>query len=216
MIRAYDKVYLEKAQTTLARMLDFAVYDLGYDITEFFDMFINSGIAKKFGRGDFTLIAGKSGVELTYEVIEKSDVVLERVTPRYTVNRSAEFWAGWALAYYQWYTGLDFKEIVKTIPVKNILEMYSPYHEMDIKQFANRLNEIYIANNSTTNLKKMRLNAGLSQSQLAEQSGVPVRTIQQYEQRQKNINNAKVDYLVKISRALHCDIEMLIEWVECD
>ena len=28
MIRAYDKVYLDKARTVLGRMLDFAVYDL--------------------------------------------------------------------------------------------------------------------------------------------------------------------------------------------
>lgn len=36
MIYAYDKVYLEKARTVLARMLDFAVYELKYDITQFF------------------------------------------------------------------------------------------------------------------------------------------------------------------------------------
>lgn len=35
MINAYDKVYLEKARTNLARMLDFAVYDLKYDISDF-------------------------------------------------------------------------------------------------------------------------------------------------------------------------------------
>lgn len=43
MIRAYDKVYLDKARTALGRMLDFAVYDLKYDIAEFFDLFIKSG-----------------------------------------------------------------------------------------------------------------------------------------------------------------------------
>ncbi len=48
MIHAYDKVYLEKARTSLARMLDFAVYDLHYDIKVFFNMFINSGIAARF------------------------------------------------------------------------------------------------------------------------------------------------------------------------
>lgn len=31
MIHAYDKVYLEKARTPLARILDFAIYDLHYD-----------------------------------------------------------------------------------------------------------------------------------------------------------------------------------------
>lgn len=35
MICAYDKVYLEKARTVLARMLDYAVYDLKYDIDDF-------------------------------------------------------------------------------------------------------------------------------------------------------------------------------------
>ena len=35
MICAYDKVYLDKARTALGRMLDFAVYDLAYDIAVF-------------------------------------------------------------------------------------------------------------------------------------------------------------------------------------
>ena len=35
MIHAYDKVYLEKARTALGRMLDFAVYDLKYEIGDF-------------------------------------------------------------------------------------------------------------------------------------------------------------------------------------
>ena len=36
MIHAYDKVYLDKARTALGRMLDFAVYELKYDIEDFF------------------------------------------------------------------------------------------------------------------------------------------------------------------------------------
>ena len=36
MMHAYDKSYLEKARTALGRMLDFAVYDLHYDIEVFF------------------------------------------------------------------------------------------------------------------------------------------------------------------------------------
>ena len=52
MIGAYDKNYLEKARTTLGRMLDFAVYDLKLDIKEFFDRFIISGVANAFENGD--------------------------------------------------------------------------------------------------------------------------------------------------------------------
>lgn len=213
MIHAYDKVYLEKAQSSLARMLDFAVYDLGYDLEVFFNMFISSGIADRFSKGDFTLIVGKSGVELTYEVMNKAEITFERIKPNYSMNRSPEFWAGWVLAYYQWNTGLSFKEIVRNIPIKKILSLYTPYHEMDIRQFVDKMNELYRLQNSITNLKTLRLKAGLSQSQLAEQSGVPVRTIQQYEQRQKNINKAQVEYLVRLSQALYCKISDLIEKV---
>lgn len=36
---AYDKVYLDKARTTLRCMLDFAVYDIDYEITRFLTCF---------------------------------------------------------------------------------------------------------------------------------------------------------------------------------
>ena len=77
MIHAYDKVYLEKARTTLGRMLDFAVCELHCDLTAFFDMFISSGIAALFEDGDFTVIAGKSGVELAYLVCEESSLDIQ-------------------------------------------------------------------------------------------------------------------------------------------
>ena len=52
---------------------------------------------------------------------------------------------------------------------------------------------------------------GLSQKDLAEQSGVPIRTIQQYEQRQKNINKASAEYIVALSKILFCSPEELLE-----
>lgn len=99
MIRAYDKIYLEKARTALGRMLDFAVYDLKYDISEFFRMFITSGVAARFEKGDCTVLAGMSGVEIAYKVLENSGVNVERIKPNYTANRSREYWMGWALSY---------------------------------------------------------------------------------------------------------------------
>ena len=98
MICAYDKVYLDKARVALGRMLDFAVYDLKYDITEFFNLFIKSGVAERFETGDFAVIVGMSGVELAYEVLEQSGVESERIKPTYIASRSEEFWTGWALS----------------------------------------------------------------------------------------------------------------------
>lgn len=214
MIHAYDKVYLDKARTALGRMLDFSVYDLKYDIAEFFGLFIRSGVAALFETGDFSVIVGMSGVELAYEVLEQCGIKGKRIKPNYTVNRSEEFWTGWALAYYQWETSMSFAEIIRYIPVKDIMALYSPYHEMDIRQFVDKMNELYKKSKSETNLKLLRQKANLSQRELAELSGVPVRTIQQYEQRQKNINKAQVEYLVMLAKVLCCGVEDLMEKTE--
>ena len=214
MIHAYDKVYLDKARTALGRMLDFAVYDLKYDIADFFDMFINSGIAARFESGDFTVLVGMSGVELAYEVLDNSGIKCERIKPNYTVSRSEEYWTGWALAYYQWETSLSFTEIVNYIPIKDIMALYTPYHEMDIRQFVDKMNDLYRSAKPETNLKLLRQKAGLSQRELADLSDIPVRTIQQYEQRQKNINKAQAEYLVILSKVLYCNAEDLMEKVD--
>ena len=88
MIRAYDKVYLDKARTVLARMLDFAVWELGYGIDEFFVMFIKTGLAKRFAEGEFTLLVGMSGVELAYKVLEMSGIETKRIKVVYASDRS--------------------------------------------------------------------------------------------------------------------------------
>lgn len=214
MMHAYDKVYLDKARTSLGRMLDFAVYDLKYDIADFFGLFIRSGIAERFGDGDFTVTVGMSGVELAYEVLEHAGISIDRIKPNYTVDRSAEYWAGWALAYYQWATSVTFEEIVRYVPIEDILDLYTPYHEMDIRHFVDKMNAMYRAAKTETNLKMRRLAVGLSQRKLAELSGVPLRTIQQYEQCQKNINHAATEHTAALAKALYCDVEDLIEKIK--
>lgn len=211
MIHAYDQVYLDKARVVLGRMLDFAVYDLNYDITEFFNMFLDSGLAARFEKGDYAVIVGMSGVELAYQVLELTTGNTERIKPTYTVDRSEEYWTGWALAYYQWETALRFEEIVRHVPIAEIVKLYSPYHEMDIRQFCDKMDERYRASKPETNLKTLRTKLGMSQRELAEASGVPLRTIQQYEQRQKNINKAQGEYLIMLAQALCCEVPDLIE-----
>jgi len=211
MTHAYDKCYLDKARTALGRMLDFAVYELHYELEKFWNLFLMSGVAVRFEIGDFTVLVGKSGIELAYEVLDQAGIPIERISPRYTADRSEEYWTGWALAYFQWESALSFSEITKYIPVTQICTLYHPYHEMDIRQFCDEMRRLYRIAKSETNLKLLRKAAGLSQQGLAELSGVSVRTIQQYEQRQKNINKANANHLFMLSRALSCDISFLLE-----
>jgi DNA-binding transcriptional regulator YiaG len=155
-----------------------------------------------------------SGVELAYEVLEQSGISVQRRKSKYAVDRSEEYWVGWALAYYQWETALSFEEITKYIPIREIQALYTPYHEMDIRQFVDHMNQLYRAAKPETNLKLIRQRAELSQRQLSELSSVPVRTIQQYEQRQKSINKAQAEYLVMLAQALCCEVGDLLEKVD--
>ena len=211
MIHAYDKNYVDKAQATLACMLDYAVNDLCYDITDFFDLFISCGIAALFESGNPAIIVGKSGIELAYEILERSGISYNRVSPTPRFDRSAEYWTGWALAYYQWETSMSFASIIRHIPIQTIRALYNPYHEMDIRQFCDRMDQMLRETQPETNVKHLRTRLGLTQRQLAAESGVPLRTIQQYEQRQKNINKAQAEYLLMLASALNCTPMDLIE-----
>lgn len=133
---AYDKIYLEKARTALGRMLDYAVYDCGFELKKFYKFFLQSSLSKQFESGNPSVIAGKSGVEIAREVLWEQCGQTEYKKPRYTMNRSEEYWTGWVLAYYQWYTARSFSEIEERISVEEVCAMYDLYHEMDIRQFA--------------------------------------------------------------------------------
>ena len=81
------------------------------------------------------------------------------------------------MAYYQWETSMPFAEIVHYIPMQDIIALYSPYHEMDIRQFVDKMNALYRAAQPDTNLKRLRKSAGFSQRELAEMSGVTLQKI---------------------------------------
>ena len=209
MIRAYDKNYFEKARVTLGNMLDFAVNTLGIDLVKFWTMFIVSDISKKFAKGDSAVIVGKSGIELAYDVIGNADD--RDLSAASTEDKSPEYWTGWALAYYQWLKNYSFAKIERIISIDLIREMYFPYHEMDIQQFCDRLNEIESNSHNDTNLKRFRKLCGLTQKQLAEETGIPIRTIQQYEQGQKRIDGARTEYTIALSKVLYCSPEELLD-----
>jgi len=207
---AYDSILLNKAQDSLGWMLDYAVNDCGIKLDTYYRFFINSPYADRFGKGESKVLAGMSGIEIAMEVIASATGDDKLPEPSFPSYRSAEFWTGWALAYYQWQKNISFKRITDATPIESINLMYKKYHELDISQFViemDRRREEYL---KTSALKRMRMYAGISQSTLAEETGIPVKTIQQYEQGQKDIRKANVDYMIRLSKALYCSIEDLL------
>ena len=62
-----------------------------------------------------------------------------------------------------------------------------------------------------SNLKRIREAAGLSQSQLAKAATVNIKTIQGYEQGERDINKAQALTLYQIAKVLKVNIEDLLE-----
>lgn len=208
MMYAYDENLLYKAQITLANMLDTAVNTYGYDLKAFYFLFLNSVYCKRFERGEASVVAGMSGTELAYAIIsEKENVDLKDSS--FEVQRSVEYWIGWSLGFYQWYSGKRFKEINEIADMDAFVLMYPKYHEMDIMHLVEHLDSRSKTQKSLK-LKRLRSYAGLSQKELAEKTGIPLRTIQQYEQGQKDLAHSRVDSVIRLSKALYCDVEELV------
>ena len=210
-MRAYDEMYLSGARIALGNMLHFAVYDLQSDLTVFYKMFLNSGIAERFGRGESALTAGCSGAELAYNVIFKTTGQYCSVKPSFSPCKTPEYWAGWALAYYQWYSNVSFAGIEEKVPISEVVSLYAPLHEADILKYVDIMDERMIGSD-VSKLARLRAYAGLTQKLLSEQSGVSVRMIEQYEQGRKDITKASAETILRLSQTLHCNMEDIISF----
>ena len=92
-----------------------------------------------------------------------------------------------------------------------LLQMYPTLHEADISKFVEIAGERVRECFPETQLKYFRTYANYTQQELAHRSGVSLRSIQMYEQRQKDINKARADTIYRLSKVLHCSIEDLLE-----
>jgi len=210
-IRAYSELYLDSAMQILGHAMDFAIVTLNIAPDEFAMSFAVSDASKQFAKGNPSYVAGRSGCELARTVIEETCIsTIEEEDVMY-VDRSPEYWGGWALAFYQWYTAYSFMEILSTVPMSHILKMYPVYHEMDIIKFAEEISRRINATRTKTRLREYRDRVGVSQSQLAVNADVPIRQIQLFEQGQRDINKTSAITLLKLSNALGCRMEDLME-----
>lgn len=213
MTRAYSESYLNDAAENLGDMLAYAVNDCGYDADEFFGWFVMSGLADQFGNGNPKYIAGLSGIELAREVVYQTRGVRPSIEATQDIEKDAAYWAGWALAHYQWFSGLRFADIIRGgLTVSKVKSLYI-LHEADISKFIDAADSMIAStlNAQPTRLKTIRKARGFTQQELSEVSGVTLRMIQLYEQRRNNINEASAASVIRLANALGCQPIDLME-----
>jgi hypothetical protein len=210
-ISKYQEIYLSSAQSALGDAFDYAVNSYHISGDDFVKMFIVSSVSKKMERGEASYLIGKSGIEIVMDIIyeTKGEEVEVFISENY--GRSKEYWIGWAVAYYQLYSDRKYSEIFAVVSFEELGKMYYTLHEADITKFVEIIDIRMKEHFKQTNLKRFRSINRLTQAELAKQSGVSLRSIAMYEQKNKDINKARAEVIYKLSKALRCEMEDLIE-----
>ena len=156
-------------------------------------------------------ILGKSGIETAVDVLVETTGKAPTAKPQANFSRSREYWIGWAVAYYQWFSGRKFSDIFKVLSFEDLQQMYSPLHEADVTKFADIVDAKVREYFADTNLKRIRTLYGCTQAELAKRSNVSLRSIQMYEQRNKDINKASAETVLSLAKVLGCTMEDLLE-----
>ena len=209
---AYNSLYLEDAMNNLGTMLDCAVHAAQCDLLVFYEMFLSSGVASQMEAGNPRYLSGMSGMELMQIVLEKSSDKTLPIMNYVPFDRTPEYWAGWVLAYYQWYSSYSFSFIQRNgLSISTVLSLYPTLHEADLSKFvqtADMLIQTHLSTRKNT-LKTIRKQSHLTQKELADLSGVTLRMIQAYEQGHQDIMKAEARTVFALARMLGCTPEVI-------
>ena len=211
MTHAYQEIYLSNAQALLGDTFDYAINACGVAGDSFIKLFSVSSVSNRIENGEPSYLLGKSGIETAVDVLVETTGKAPTAKPQANFSRSREYWIGWAVAYYQWFSGKKFSDIFKVLSFEDLQQMYSPLHEADVTKFADIVDAKVREYFADTNLKRIRTLYGCTQAELAKRSNVSLRSIQMYEQRNKDINKASAETVLSLAKVLGCTMEDLLE-----
>lgn len=212
-MNAYNECYIYDASSILGEFFDYMTKDMHYKMDEAFELLASSNIGTSFGHGNPKYVAGVSGPELAWKLLyEVFGTWEEPVESTITLNRSLEYWVGWVLAQYQWTKNVSFRYLINHgLTASKVASRYI-LHEADISKFFEFADSVIeeAKTDEEPALKRLRKYYELTQRQLSEKSGVSLRMIQLYEQKQADISKAQVNIVTALAEALSCKVEDLV------
>ena len=210
---AYNECYVYDASSILGEFFDYMTKDMHYKMDEAFELLASSNIGTSFGHGNPKYVTGVSGPELAWKLLyEVFGTWEEPVESTITLNRSLEYWVGWVLAQYQWSRNVSFRYLINHgLTASKVASRYI-LHEADISKFFEFADSVIeeAKTDEEPALKRLRKYYELTQRQLSEKSGVSLRMIQLYEQKQADISKAQVNIVTALAEALSCKVEDLV------
>lgn len=202
---AYSEIYLDEAMRNMGEMFEYGEEACGVEQDLLLRMFVRSGYADRWEKGDPRIICGLSGTELCRRLIE--EILGQRETepvPFVRYDTGESYWRGFVLAYYQWRSYRTFSEILAAIGQKDLQRMYPAYHTASEEKAVDELETLLQRRGGVSRLQMYRKRLGLSQQELSEKSGVNLRTLQEYEVGRKDLRRAAAVTVLSLSKALWC------------
>lgn len=210
---AYSEIYLSDALMNMGEFIEFASENHPESVDEILHSFIISGYASRWDKGDPRVLSGMSGTELYFAVQRACGLACDedkiKALTRYDTGPA--YWCGYILAYFHFRSRHPFSEIINTIDYDYLLSVYPAFHTAsDEKCFVEISRYFNAAYSQTSRLQAYRKMIGMTQRQLAEESGVNLRTLQQYEIGDKDIKKAAAEKVLSLSDVLHVSPEALL------
>ena len=212
----YPEELLPATMSALGKAFDFADKHLPEGLASFYELFVCSDVARTFDGPDAHPDLNGSGIQLVLSVCEGVsseglDLMLMSERRPDKGHRERAKWCGTLLAYHQWDTGATFRAISTYLGIDELFSLFEERGKEPLPQISAHIAQTLAIRTAPTRLHHYRAEAGLTQHGLAAASGVSLRSIQQYEQRKKDINRAQARSVWLLSQALGCSMEDLLE-----
>jgi DNA-binding transcriptional regulator YiaG len=214
MTPAFSELYLDDAMRNLGEMTEYTMLATPeITLDELFKMFVISGYASRFEKGDPAVVSGMSGTELHHRIMDTCYDEYKKWPPALVkFDTEAEYWYGYILAYAQWKLSCRFSDILENVPFERLEKLYPALHTASEDRVVLEIEVMMKPRDlQVSRLQEYRKLFGMSQKELSDLSGVNVRTLQQYEIRDKDINKASSDKILSLSKVLKCRPEDLRE-----
>ena len=210
MTRAYSDLYIQEVMSNLGEMMDYGVHILGEDMEQFYSRFLASRVAGQISCGNPKYLC-MTGIQLATIVAKQTGIEAEEIETAASVL-NPEYWIGGAIAYLQWYFNMSFQTLhTKGVTAGSLAPYYYALRNEDISRTVGVAEEMMGEYDRTHSpLKTARKNAGLTQRELAEKSGVPLRTIRAYEQAHIAGGRASAQSMYNIATVLGCPLDYLL------
>lgn len=121
--------------------------DIGINPTIFWNTFVNSNVAEQIEKGNPKYLTC-SALDYLNEIYNGR----KSIPDKEDINKDKYYWAGWVLAQFQYKKGYSFYKINNSLPIEEVLRLYSTLHEADVTKFFDVANT-YFKKPEITNLK---------------------------------------------------------------